>query len=222
MGSPQFLPLTQYRRYSEVEMTKRAADFHSDIARRRTIRDFSDRAVPRSVIEDCIKAAGTAPSGANMQPWSFVAVSDADAKRRIRVAAEEEEQEFYDHRAPQEWLDALAPLGTDPNKPFLENAPYLIAIFAQKFGVLPDGRQVKHYYATESVGIATGILLTALHNAGLASLTHTPSPMGFLNAILGRPGNERPYLLIVTGYPADDATVPDITKKSLDEIATFI
>ena len=222
MGSPQFLPLTQYRRYSEVEMTKRAADFHSDIARRRTIRDFSDRAVPRSVIEDCIKAAGTAPSGANMQPWSFVAVSDTDVKRRIRVAAEEEEQEFYDHRAPQEWLDALAPLGTDPNKPFLENAPYLIAIFAQKFGVLPDGRQVKHYYATESVGIATGILLTALHNAGLASLTHTPSPMGFLNEILGRPGNERPYLLIVTGYPADDATVPDITKKSLDEIATFI
>ena len=222
MGSPQFLPLTQYRRYSEVEMTKRAADFHSDIARRRTIRDFSDRAVPRSVIEDCIKAAGTAPSGANMQPWSFVAVSDTDVKRRIRVAAEEEEQEFYDHRAPQEWLDALAPLGTDPNKPFLENAPYLIAIFAQKFGVLPDGRQVKHYYATESVGIATGILLTALHNAGLASLTHTPSPMGFLNEILGRPGNERPYLLIVTGYPADAATVPDITKKSLDEIATFI
>ena len=222
MGSPQFLPLTQYRRYSEVEMTKRAADFHSDIARRRTIRDFSDRAVPRSVIEDCIKAAGPAPSGANMQPWSFVAGSDADAKRRIRVAAEEEEQEFYDHRAPQEWLDALAPLGTDPNKPFLENAPYLIAIFAQKFGVLPDGRQVKHYYATESVGIATGILLTALHNAGLAALTHTPSPMGFLNEILGRPGNERPYLLIVTGYPADDATVPDITKKSLNEIATFI
>ncbi len=222
MGSPQFLPLTQYRRYSEVEMTKRAADFHSDIARRRTIRDFSGRAVPRSVIEDCIKAAGTAPSGANMQPWSFVAVSDTDVKRRIRVAAEEEEQEFYDHRAPQEWLDALAPLGTDPNKPFLENAPYLIAIFAQNFGVLPDGRQVKHYYATESVGIATGILLTALHNAGLASLTHTPSPMGFLNEILGRPANERPYLLIVTGYPANDATVPDITKKSLDEIATFI
>ena len=222
MGSPQFLPLTQYRRYSEVEMTKRAADFHSDIARRRTIRDFSDRTVPRSVIEDCIKAAGTAPSGANMQPWSFVAVSDTDVKRRIRVAAEEEEQEFYDHRAPQEWLDALAPLGTDPNKPFLENAPYLIAIFAQKFSVLPDGRQVKHYYATESVGIATGILLTALHNAGLASLTHTPSPMGFLNEILGRPANERPYLLIVTGYPTNDATVPDITKKNLDEIATFI
>lgn len=157
-----------------------------------------------------------------MQPWSFVAVSDTDVKRRIRVAAEEEEQEFYDHRAPQEWLDALAPLGTDPNKPFLENAPYLIAIFAQKFGVLPDGRQVKHYYATESVGIATGILLTALHNAGLASLTHTPSPMGFLNEILGRPANERPYLLIVTGYPTNDATVPDITKKNLDEIATFI
>ena len=157
-----------------------------------------------------------------MQPWSFVAVSDPATKSRIRAAAEQEEQEFYDHRAPQEWLDALAPLGTDPDKPFLETAPYLIVIFAQNFGVLPDGRQVKHYYATESVGIATGILLTAIHNAGLASLTHTPSPMGFLNEILGRPNNERPFLLIVVGYPADDATVPKITKKSLNEIATFI
>lgn len=222
MNGPEFLPLTQYQRYEESEMEQRAADFYTDIQRRRTVRDFLDRPVPKRVIEDCLRAAGTAPSGANMQPWSFVAVSDPDAKHRIRVAAEQEEQEFYDHRAPQEWLDALAPLGTDPNKPFIETAPYLIGIFAQNFGILPDGRQVKHYYATESVGIATGILLTALHNAGLVSLTHTPSPMGFLNEILGRPSNERPFLLIVTGYPADDATVPAITKKRLDEIATFI
>jgi nitroreductase len=222
MNGPEFLPLTQYQRYEESEMEQRAADFYTDIQRRRTVRDFLDRPVPKRVIEDCLRAAGTAPSGANMQPWSFVAVSDPDAKHRIRVAAEQEEQEFYDHRAPQEWLDALAPLGTDPDKPFIETAPYLIGIFAQNFGILPDGRQVKHYYATESVGIATGILLTALHNAGLVSLTHTPSPMGFLNEILGRPSNERPFLLIVTGYPADDATVPAITKKRLDEIATFI
>lgn len=222
MSGPEFLPLTQYRRYTEKEMAQRAAEFYSDIQRRRTVREFSDRPVPKAIIEDCIRAAGTAPSGANMQPWSFVAISDPATKRRIRIAAEQEEQEFYDHRAPQEWLDALAPLGTDPDKPFLETAPYLIAIFAQNFGLLPDGRQVKHYYATESVGIATGILLTAIHNAGLASLTHTPSPMGFLNEILGRPNNERPFLLIVVGYPADNATVPKITKKSLDEIASFI
>ena len=222
MSGPEFLPLTQYRRYTETEMAQRAAQFCSDIQRRRTVRNFSDHPVPRAIIEDCIRAAGTAPSGANMQPWSFVAVSDPATKRRIRIAAEQEEQEFYDHRAPQEWLDALAPLGTDPDKPFLETAPYLIAIFAQNFGVLPDGRQVKHYYATESVGIATGILLTAIHIAGLVSLTHTPSPMGFLNEILGRPSNERPFLLIVVGYPADDATVPIIMKKSLDEIASFI
>ncbi|MDP6452562.1 MAG: nitroreductase family protein [SAR202 cluster bacterium] len=222
MGGPEYIPLAQYHRYTEAEMEQRAAEFYSDIQRRRTVRDFSKNPVPRAVIEHCIMATGTAPSGANMQPWSFVAVSDAAVKRRIRIAAEQEEQEFYDHRAPQEWLDALAPLGTDPNKPFLETAPYLIAIFAQNYGVLPDGRQFKHYYATESVGIATGFLLIALHNAGLATLTHTPSPMGFLNEILGRPSNERPFLLIVAGYPSDDATVPKITKKSLDEIATFI
>ena len=142
MSGPEFLPLTQYRRYTETEMAQRAAQFCSDIQRRRTVRDFSDHPVPRAIIEDCIRAAGTAPSGANMQPWSFVAVSDPATKRRIRIAAEQEEQEFYDHRAPQEWLDALAPLGTDPDKPFLETAPYLIAIFAQNFGVLPNGRQV--------------------------------------------------------------------------------
>lgn len=222
MSAPEFVPLTQFEQYPRAEMAQRARDFYSSIKRRRTIRDFSDRPVPREVIEHCIRAAGTAPSGANMQPWSFAVVSDGDIKRRIRVAAEEEEREFYHRRAPQEWLDALAPLGTDPKKPFIETAPYLIGIFAQNFGVLPDGRQVKHYYATESVGIATGILITALHNAGLATLTHTPSPMGFLNEILGRPSNERPFLLLVVGYPADGATVPRITKKSLDEIATFI
>lgn len=222
MSAPEFVPLTQFEQYPRAEMAQRARDFYSSIKRRRTIRDFSDRPVPREVIEHCIRAAGTAPSGANMQPWSFAVVSDGDIKRRIRVAAEEEEREFYHRRAPQEWLDALAPLGTDPKKPFIETAPYLIGIFAQNFGVLPDGRQVKHYYATESVGIATGILITALHNAGLATLTHTPSPMGFLNEILGRPSNERPFLLLVVGYPADGATVPWITKKSLDEIATFI
>lgn len=222
MSSPELVPLTQFTEFPESEIVLRAGEFYSDITKRRTIRDFSDRPVLREIIEDCILAAGTAPSGANMQPWSFVAVSDHDTKRQIRIAAEQEEREFYEHRAPQEWLDALAPLGTDPNKPFIETAPYLIAIFVQNFGVLPDGRQVKHYYATESVGIATGILLTAIHHAGLASLTHTPSPMGFLNEILGRPSNERPFLLLVVGYPAENATVPKITKKGLDEIATFI
>ena len=222
MSDPEYIPYTQYRQYTEPEMARRSEEFYLDIQRRRTIRDFSDRPVPKRIIEDCLRAAGTAPSGANMQPWSFVAVSNSATKRRIRIAAEQEEQEFYDHRAPQEWLDALAPLGTDPNKSFIETAPYLIGIFVQNFGVLPDGRQVKHYYATESVGIATGILLTAIHNAGLASLTHTPSPMGFLNEILGRPANERPFLLVVAGYPTDGATVPKIEKKTLDEIATFI
>ena len=149
-------------------------------------------------------------------------MSDPAIKKRIRIEAEKEEKEFYERRAPQEWLDALAPLGTDQNKPFLETAPYLIVVFAENYGLLPDGRRVKHYYATESVGIATGILITALHHTGLATLTHTPSPMGFLNEILGRPKNERPFLLLVVGFPAEDALVPDITKKPLDEIATQV
>ena len=157
-----------------------------------------------------------------MQPWHFVATSDPEVKRKIRVEAEEEEREFYHHRAPQEWLDALAPLGTDPNKPFLETAPFLIAVFALDYALSPDGGRVRHYYVTESVGIATGILLTALHMAGLATLTHTPSPMGFLHKILGRPENERPFLLLVTGYPAHDAMVPVITKKPFEEMATFV
>jgi nitroreductase len=221
MATPRFLPLSLYREYPVEEMKARAAAFYGDLRRRRTVREFSRRPVPRQVIEDCLLAAGTAPNGANMQPWHFVVVSDPEIKREIRVHAEMEEREFYSGRAPQEWLDALAPLGTDENKPFLEQAPYLIAVFVQRYGLLPDGRQVKHYYATESVGIATGMLITAVHNAGLVSLTHTPSPMGFLNELLERPENERPFLLLVVGYPAEDARVPDITKKSLEEIATF-
>lgn len=222
MAQPVFSPLPAYRRYSVEEMKRRAAEFYSDIRRRRSVREFSDRPVPREVIEDCLRAAGTAPNGANMQPWHFAVVSDETIKRKIRVEAEKEESEFYHHKAPQEWLDALAPLGTNEDKPFLETAPYLLVIFAQSYGVLPDGRTVKHYYAQESVGIATGILITAIHHAGLVSLTHTPSPMGFLNNLLGRPVHERPFLILVVGYPAEGAKVPMITKKPLEEIATFV
>ena len=204
------------------EMRQRAAAFREQMRRRRTVRDFSTQAVDPEVIEDCLLAAGGAPSGANLQPWHFVVVSDPAMKKQIREGAEKEEREFYHGRAPQEWLDALAPLGTDDQKPFLETAPYLIAIFAQSYGVLPDGRKVKNYYVQESVGIATGMLITAIHHAGLVSLTHTPSPMGFLNTILNRPPNEKPYLLLVVGYPAEGALVPDIGKKALEEIATFL
>jgi iodotyrosine deiodinase len=222
MAQPVFIPLSAYQQYSIEEMKRRASEFYSDIRRRRSVREFSDRAVQREVIEDCLRAAGTAPNGANMQPWHFAAVSDGAIKRKNRVEAEKEEYEFYHHRAPQEWLDALAPLGTNEDKPFLETAPYLVVIFAQSYGVLPDGRKVKHYYAQESVGIATGILITAIHHAGLVSLTHTPSPMGFLNDLLGRPMHERPFLILVVGYPAEGARVPMITKKPLEEIATFV
>lgn len=221
MVPPVFLPLSAYREYDSGEMTRRAAAFYEDIRRRRTVREFSARPVPHEVIEDCLRAAGTAPNGANLQPWHFVVVTDPELKRKIREGAEEEERAFYRGKAPREWLDALAPLGTDEHKPFLETAPYLIVIFAETHGELPDGRKVKHYYTQESVGIATGILITAVHYAGLVSLTHTPSPMGFLNQILGRPSRERAFLILVVGYPADDATVPVITKKPLSEIATF-
>jgi iodotyrosine deiodinase len=220
--TPRFIPLAGYPDRDADALRQRAAEFHAEIRRRRTVRDFSDRPVPRDVIVDCLRAAGTAPSGANMQPWHFVVVSDPAVKRRIREEAEKEERDFYEHRAPQDWLDALAPLGTDARKPFLETAPYLIAIFAETYGQLPDGRKVKHYYVQESVGIATGILIAAIHHAGLASLTHTPSPMAFLNDILGRPARERPFLLLVVGYPAAGATVPDITKKPIEEIVTFL
>lgn len=222
MARPVFIPHPDYREYPVEEMKRRAAAFYADIRRRRTVRDFSDRPVPRAVIEDCLRAAGTAPNGANMQPWHFVVVSDPAIKKRIRVEAEKEEHEFYNGKATQEWLDALAPLGTDERKPFLETAPFLIVIFSQIHGLLPDGRKVRHYYAPESVGIACGFLIAAVHQAGLASLTHTPSPMGFLNTILGRSANERPFLILVVGYPAEDAKVPAITKKPLAEIATFL
>lgn len=222
MPDPRFLPLTSWRELESDEMLRRAAEFRQQMQRRRTVRYFSDRTIPREVIEDCLLAAGTAPSGANLQPWHFVVVSDPAIKLRIRVEAEAEEHEFYTKRAPQEWLDALAPLGTDEHKPFLETAPYLIVVFAQSYGALPDGRKVKNYYVQESVGIATGMLITAVHNAGLVSLTHTPSPMGFLNEILGRPANEKPFLILVVGYPDENAVVPDIGKKPLEEIATFL
>lgn len=216
------VPLDDYREYPINEMRERVRSFYEDIRRRRTVRDFSDRPVPRDVIETALEAANTAPSGANLQPWHFAVVSGPETRKKIREAAEAEEREFYEHRASEEWLAALAPLGTDSNKPFLETAPYLIAVFLQKYGRLEDGRKVKHYYPTESTGLATGILIAALHRAGLATLTHTPSPMKFLNEILGRPTSERPFLLLVVGYPSDDARVPDIERKSLDEFASFI
>lgn len=221
MSRARFTAYETYREYPPDEMTQRAERFRDEMRRRRTVRQFSDRPVSRRIIEDCIAAAGTAPSGANMQPWHFVVVSDPEIKRRIRVAAEEEEQRFYAERASQEWLDALETLGTDDQKPFLETAPYLVAIFVQKHHLALDGRKVKHYYPVESVGIATGFLIAGLHRAGLATLTHTPSPMGFLNAILGRPASERPFLILVIGYPAADAVVPVIEKKPLEEIISF-
>ncbi len=223
MNEPSFVPLPGYREYPEDEMIDRAREFHAELKRRRTVRDFSSRPVPREIIDDCLRAATTAPSGANLQPWHFVVVGDPETKQRIRIAAEEEEREFYRHRAPQEWLDALAPLGTDEHKPFLERAPWLIAVFSQRYGRLADGRRVKHYYPTESVGLATGMLVAALHVAGLATLTHTPSPMKFLNGILGRPkAAERPFLLLVVGYPDENATVPDIGRKPLAEVVSYV
>ncbi len=215
------IPLDQYRRYPESEMLRRATEFSEELRRRRSVRDFSDTPVPRSVIDPCLLAAGSAPNGANLQPWHFVAVQDTAIKREIRLAAEDEEREFYAGRATPEWLDDLSQLGTDAQKPFLERAPWLIAIFAQRWRAMPDDTRRVNYYVPESVGIATGFLIAALHHAGLATLTHTPSPMGFLNRILDRPASEKPFLLLVVGYPADDARVPAITKKSLDEIATF-
>jgi nitroreductase len=205
---------------SDAEMVARADAFYKELKQRRTVRDFSSQAVDPAIIERCIQAAGTAPNGANLQPWHFAVVSSPEMKAEIRTRAEAEEREFYENRAPDDWLEALAPLGTDANKPFLETAPYLIAIFGQAYGFDEQGKKRKHYYVNESVGIATGMLITALHHCGLATLTHTPSPMGFLNEILDRPKNERAFLLLVVGHPAKGAQVPDITKKSLDEISS--
>ena len=216
--SSEVVPLTGYARLSDAEMTARLNAFQEHMANRRTIRDFADTPVPQSLIETAIKTAGTAPSGANFQPWHFVAISDPETKRAIREAAEEEERAFYSGRASDEWLDALAPLGTDDQKPFLEIAPWLIAVFAQK-----RGDHGKNYYVTESVGLAAGMLITALHNVGLGTLTHTPAPMTFLREICGRPVTEKPFVLLVVGYPAEGCTVPThaLEKKSLAEIATF-
>lgn len=202
-------------------MLSRAGAFRELMSGRRTVRDFSADPIPDGVLEACIEAAGRAPSGANQQPWHFAIVRDGSTKRRIREAAEAEEREFYESRAPQEWLDALAHLGTDAEKPFLETAPALIAIFQKNQIASDTGDPIKTYYPKESVGIATGILITALHDAGLATLTHTPSPMKFLNEILGRPGSEKPFLLLVVGHPADGCEVPEITKLPLGDIASF-
>lgn len=217
-------PLAGYTRLPEAEMLARAERFHRRMRRRRTVRDFSPEPVPMAVIEAALRTAATAPSGANQQPWHFAVITDAAAKRRIREAAEAEEREFYAGRASPEWLAALAPLGTDADKPFLETAPVLIAIFAQRWGTAPDGTKQKHYYVPESVGIATGFLIASLHQAGLATLTHTPSPMGFLNAICKRPEAEKPYILLVAGYPAANARVPRFggLKKDYSEVVSVI
>ena len=221
MSEHPTVPLA-FEAISPQESSARLAKFATRLRKRRTVRDFSPDPVARDIIEQAILAAGSAPSGANQQPWTFVAISDPQVKSRIRAAAEEEEKAFYAGRAGEEWLGALAPLGTGWEKPFLETAPWLIAIFMQRWGVGADGKRQKHYYALESVGIAIGFLIAALHEAGLATLTHTPSPMGFLNEICGRPDNEKAIVLLVVGKLADGCRVPAITKKSLDEIARFI
>lgn len=220
VSDPKFIELTSYREYPENEMLDRSRNFLAEMQRRRTTRHFSERSVDRQVIEACIETAGSAPSGAHQQPWHFVVISDPDLKKRMREAAEQAEKEFYS-TAPAEWLAALAPLGTDAIKEYVETAPYLIAVFAQRYALSDAGERQTHYYVQESVGIAVGFLLAALHNAGLVALTHTPSPMDFLRELLGRPINERALMLVVTGYPAEDAMVPNLTRKSLDQIATF-
>tara|TARA_B110000438_G_scaffold6942_1_gene6830 strand:+ start:1793 stop:2461 length:669 start_codon:yes stop_codon:yes gene_type:complete len=221
MNETSFIPYKNYNSYSIGEMEKRSQVFLEDIERRRTIRNFSEKPVPKGIIENCLRAASSAPSGANRQPWHFSIVSDFKTKKKIREAAEDEEKKFYSGRAPDEWLQALKPLGTDENKPFLEIAPYLIVIFSEAYGLDDKGQKIKNYYVSESVGIATGMLITALHHAGLATLTHTPSPMNFLRKVLGRGENERAFLILVTGFPAENVEVPNIKKKSLEEYSSF-
>ncbi|MFY0309569.1 nitroreductase family protein [Leisingera sp. D0M16] len=218
------LPLPDRAEYSDAEMQEKAAAFLAHMRRRHTVRDYTDRPVPRAVIEDCILAAGTAPSGANHQPWFFAAVSSPELKARIRAEAEEEEKKFYAGGAGDEWIKALEPIGTDADKPHLTVAPWLIVVFAQRWGEFEDGSRFKNYYVPESVNIATGVLLTALHTAGLCTLTHTPNPMKFLNEALGRPASEKPTMIIAVGHPAAEATVPAVAKlkKPLEEIAAFV
>jgi len=221
-SEPRFIPFTHPVELEEDETLQQARNFRDQLQLRRTVRKFSSRIIPEGVIDACLEAAGSAPSGANQQPWHFVVVTDPEIKSRIREAAEEEEKAFYSGRAPQAWLDALAHLGTDEHKEFLETAPALIVIFAKNFDLKSNGRRVKNYYVQESVGIATGMLITALHLCGISSLTHTPSPMGFLNKLLGRPKNERAFILLVAGYASEDVLVPDIDKKELDEFRTRV
>ncbi len=218
------VPLPDWREYPVDEMRARARAFQADMSRRRSVRSFSDRPVDREIIEACVATAGSAPSGANHQPWHFACVGSGEAKRRIRLAAEEEERGFYGGRASEEWLDALAPIGTDAEKPYMEIAPWLICIFAQRRGGVREGEDRKNYYIHESVGIATGLLIAACHTAGLATLVHTPNPMGFLNEICGRPETEKPFLILVAGYPADDAMAPThaLVKKPLEAISSFL
>ena len=218
---PRTIPYDAGPRLDDDRLLERARELAAEFSRRRTVRDFDPRPVPRAAIEEALRAAGSAPSGANMQPWHFVAVSDPELKRRVRAAAEEEERRFYEERAPEDWLEALAPLGTDARKPFLETAPWLIAVFERRWDEDADGNRIKHYYTTESVGLATGLLIAHLHQCGLATLTHTPSPMNFLRELLGRPARERPFLLLVVGHPAEGARVPAIERRPLDEIASF-
>lgn len=217
-----FEPFAVPFQFTEEEMLDRAITFRDDLRKRRTVRQYISRKIPDGVIEACIEAAGSAPSGANKQPWHFVVITDPETKSTIRKDVEKEERAFYTERAPKEWLEALAPLGTDHNKPFIEEAPVLIAIFAQNYEQLENGHRSKNYYVQESVGIATGLLITALHNCGLSTLTHTPSPMGFLNKILERPKHERAYILLVVGFPAPGATVPIIKKKPASEIISYV
>ena len=215
-----FIPL-EPERFAPEETRRRAGDFFELMDRRRSVRDFSDEPVPRALIETAIRTASTAPSGAHRQPWRFVVVGDPEIKHQIRIAAEAEERKSYEERMPGEWLEALAPLGTDWHKPFLEVAPWIVVVFEELFGFDDDGRKRKNYYVRESVGLACGMFITALHNMGLATLTHTPSPMNFLRDILGRPKNEKPYILFPVGYPAADAQVPDLERKSLEEVAIW-
>lgn len=220
MAHYSFLPF-EFRSFPPEQMLERAESFFQEMDRRRSVRFFSSRPVPRRLIELAIKTASTAPSGAHRQPWKFVVVGDPKLKHKIRLAAEKEEKVSYERRMPAEWLEAIAPLGTDWKKPFLETVPWLVVVFAESYRRLDDGTRRKNYYVQESVGIACGLFITALHHMGLATLTHTPSPMAFLSRLLGRPSNERPYILFPVGFPADDAVVPDLKRKSLDEVVVW-
>ncbi|MBI1810115.1 MAG: nitroreductase family protein [Gemmatimonadetes bacterium] len=218
--TPDFVPL-RFERHTPAESARRAQAFYDEMNRRRTTRHFSTEPVPRELIETAIRTAGTAPSGAHQQPWTFVAISDPSIKTRIRAAAEEEERKFYHGGAPQDWLDALAPLGTDEHKPHLTDAPWVVVLFRQAHGIAPDGDKLTFYYTQESCGIAAGLFITAIHHMGLVTLTHTPNPMGFLSDLLERPPNERAMLVMPVGYPAAGAKVPDLRRKTLDQIAVW-